>query len=98
MPPVDTILVSHDIRVMPRKKRNVTVALDEETARWARVEAARRDTSVSELLASLLRQQMARERGYEAAMRDFLSRSPSPLKRAGAYPGREELHERSRLR
>lgn len=83
---------------MAKKKRNVTITLDEETARWARIEAARRDTSVSELLASLLRQQMAGERGYEAAMRDFLSRSPGPLKRAGAYPTRDELHERSRLR
>ena len=29
--------------------RNVTITLDEETARWARVEAAMRGTSVSRL-------------------------------------------------
>ncbi len=79
---------------MKARKRNVTITLDEETARWARVQAALRDTSVSELVASWLRQRMAAERSYEVAMRDFLSRSPKPLKRQGKYPGRQELHER----
>lgn len=81
-----------------RSKRNVTVTLDPETARWARIEAARRDTSLSEFLGSLLREHMSREQAYAGAMRDFLSRSPKALKRSGAYPARQELHERSRLR
>jgi predicted transcriptional regulator len=75
-------------------KRNVTVSLDEETARWARVEAARRDTSVSSLLGDLLREEMERERSYEAAMRRWLAGPVRPLKRGGRYPSREELHER----
>ena len=43
-----------------RKLRNVTITLDEEVARWARVEAARQDTSVSQMIAGLLRDLKAR--------------------------------------
>lgn len=74
--------------------RNVTVSLDEETARWARVEAARRDTSVSRLLGDLLRDYMQREENYEAAMSRWLSGPARVLKRSGAYPAREALHGR----
>ena len=41
--------------------RNVTVTLEEEAARWARIEAARRDTSVSRLLGELLRERMSNQ-------------------------------------
>jgi hypothetical protein len=77
--------------------RNVTVSLDEEVALWARVEAARRDTSVSRLLSDLLRERMARENGYEQAMRSALDRAPF-LSGGAPYLSRDEVHERSRLR
>ena len=38
--------------------RNVTVTLEEDVAQWARIEAARRDTSVSRLLGELLKERM----------------------------------------
>jgi hypothetical protein len=38
--------------------RNVTVTLEEDVAQWARIEAARRDTSVSRLLGELLKEKM----------------------------------------
>jgi hypothetical protein len=38
--------------------RNVTVTLEEDVAQWARIEAARRDTSVSRLLGELLKEHM----------------------------------------
>lgn len=38
--------------------RNVTVTLEDDVARWARIEAARRDTSVSRLLGELLKERM----------------------------------------
>jgi hypothetical protein len=38
--------------------RNVTVTLEEDVAQWARIEAARRDTSVSRLLGQLLKERM----------------------------------------
>ncbi len=78
--------------------RNVTVTLDEETARWARVEAAKRDTSLSRLVGEMLETYMREQRGYEQAMRSYRSRGARRLKRSGAYPGREELHDRAGVR
>ena len=42
-----------------RRLRNVTVTLEEDVAQWARIEAARRDTSVSRLLGALLKERMS---------------------------------------
>ncbi len=76
-------------------KRNVTVAMDETVARWVRVEAARADVSVSEYLASLLRERMRRSGEYERAMTEYLSATAATLKPAGRYPRRADLHERN---
>jgi hypothetical protein len=43
--------------------RNVTVTLEEDVAQWARIEAARRDTSVSRLLGEILKQSMSAQNG-----------------------------------
>lgn len=82
---------------MKSKLRNVTVTLEENIARWARLEAARQDTSVSRLLAGILKERMREKDGYEAAMRRALSRKPF-LKTDGRYPTREEAHDRDHLR
>ena len=80
---------------MTRRLKNVTVTLDPETARWARIEAARRDTSVSRLLGDILRERMANEQAYDTAMHRYLGQSPAVHRRSGeAYPSREALHER----
>lgn len=78
--------------------KNVTVTLDEETARWARIEAAHRDMSVSALIRELLSGLMRGEAAYEDAMRRYLARAPTALKDQGPYPPREELHDRAGLR
>ncbi len=78
--------------------RNVTVSLDDETARWARIEAARRDVSMSTLLREMLEEAKAAHESYPDAMDRFLSRKPRRLKRRGRYPRREELHDRAGLR
>ena len=76
-------------------KKNVTVVLDEATARWARLEAARRDTSVSQLLGEILRAKMNEQRAYARARADWATRGPCVLKDAGtSYPSRDEVHER----
>jgi len=49
-----------------RRLRNVTVTLEEDVAQWARVEAAKRDTSVSRLLGALLKERIT-PRGVSAA-------------------------------
>lgn len=78
--------------------KNVTITLEEEVARWARIRAAKENTSVSRLVGDLLRRYMEEEEAYKASMTQFLSRRPVVLKGKGKYPKREELHERSRLR
>jgi hypothetical protein len=84
---------------MERRLKNVTVTLDEETARWARLEAARRDTSVSRLLGEVLRERMAAEEVYEAAKARYLGQTPGVHRRPGQrLPERHELHDRPRLR
>lgn len=77
--------------------RNVTVTLEEEVARWARLEAARQDTSVSRLLGGILRQRMMEADNYEKAMRRALSGKPL-FKTDGKRLTRDELHERASLR
>lgn len=84
---------------MGRKLKNVTVTLDPETARWARVEAARRDISVSRFLGDILRREMEGEDAYERAMARFLSQEPGLHRVDGRpLPSRQELHERAGLR
>lgn len=79
------------------KLRNVTITLEERVARWARIEAARHDTSVSQLLANILKERMREKDSYDAAMRQALARKPF-LKTDGRYLSREQLHDRSSLR
>ena len=78
--------------------KNLTIVVDEEVARWARIWAAEQDTSVSRLVGDLLRERMLEERGYEAAKSHYLAQKPVALKKSGHYPSREETHDRARLR
>jgi hypothetical protein len=79
--------------------RNITIALDDDMARWARIEAARRDVSVSRFIRDLLEQQRHRQREYDVAMRDYLSRGARRLRKPGErYPRREEIYDRDVLR
>ena len=82
---------------MKTNLRNVTVTLEENVARWARIEAARQDTSVSQLLARILKERMRESDDYDRAMRQALARKPF-LKTDGKYLSREEVHDRSRFR
>ena len=75
--------------------RNVTITLDDETADWARIEAARQDISVSRFVAGLLRERMDHDDRYEQARRSYLAQQPGDLSSGSVgYPSREELHQR----
>jgi len=82
---------------MSTKLRNVTVTLEEDVARWARIEAAQKETSVSRYLGELLRERMLEKGAYKKAMRRALARKPF-LETDSCYPSREEAHDRARLR
>jgi len=79
--------------------KNVTITLDPEVARWARIRAAERETSVSRLVGEMLRDKMLEESAYASARASFLARAPVPLgDPEQPYPRREELYDRSGLR
>ncbi len=82
---------------MKARLRNITITLEEDLAKWARIEAARRDTSVSRFLAEILKERMMQKDNYEAAKRRALARKPF-LKTDGQYLSREQAHDRQRLR
>lgn len=75
-------------------KRNLTVQLEENVIRRAKVLAATRGTSVSGLVARELEELVARDARYEEASRRaarFMDRSRS---RGGRSWGRDDLHDR----
>lgn len=74
---------------MKRRLRNITITLDQDLARSVRLAAAREETSVSRLLAGILKDRMREEDTYERAMRRALARKPF-LKTQGRYPSRQE--------
>jgi hypothetical protein len=75
--------------------KNVTITLEDDVAQWARVWAAKKNTSVSKLLGNALKAKMAQEEGYELFMQQYLSVPAIPLKEnSTAYPDRDSLHER----
>lgn len=79
--------------------KNVTISLEEEVARWARVRAAEKETSVSRLVGEMLRDKMITEEGYRAAREEFFSVTPRRLREPGTpLPSREDVHDRARLR
>jgi plasmid stability protein len=80
--------------------KNITITLDDETARLARVRAAKRNMSVSRYIGEMLHKNIRESREYEDAMQRYLSRGPfkeltGPPQR---YVTREELHDRDGLR
>jgi hypothetical protein len=79
--------------------KNVTITLDEKTAAWARVYAAKHDMSVSRLVGEMLQQRMRESHEYDEAMRRFLAKKPVRLKRPGTrYATRDDVHDRARIR
>jgi hypothetical protein len=74
----------HDVMVI----RNVTITLDEEVARGARIRAAERKTRVSCLVGELLRDTMLEDTSYDAAMREYLARPARKLRKTGTRSSR----------
>jgi hypothetical protein len=77
--------------------KNVTITMDEAVADWARMEAARRNTSVSRLIGEMLAEKMRHDDAYDRAMREALE-FRSWGKPSGPYLTDDEMYDRSRLR
>ena len=72
--------------------KNVTVTMEDSVADWARLEAARRNTSVSRLVGEMLADKMRHDDAYERAMQDWLQRDLSFSSDGSPYPTRELSH------
>ena len=70
--------------------KNVTITVEETVADWARLEAARRNTSVSRLIGEMLAEKMRHDDAYEQAMREALKFETLPF--TGPYGRREETY------
>ena len=75
-------------------KRNLTVQLDDEVIRRAKVLAAKRGTSVSGLVAAELDRLVAEDERYEEAWRRARTAMGGATVRGGRQWGRDELHDR----
>ena len=76
-------------------KQNVTISLDRQTIRKAKILAARRDTSISGLLAQQIEILVGEEEAYERAERQAVALLDQGFHLGGDAPvSREELHER----
>lgn len=75
--------------------QNITVRLDRQTIRHARIFAARRDTSISGFLAEQIRSMAEEEQTYQRAKRVALKLLDQGFHMGGGkLPPRDELHER----
>ena len=77
--------------------KNVTVSMEDSVADWARMEAARRNTSVSRLVGELLAEKMRHDDSYERAMREALEFRSFGVS-SGPYLTDDEMYERSKPR
>ncbi len=77
------------------RKRNVTVSLDREVLKKAKILAARRETSISGLLAQELEALVSHEEAYERAERQARELLAKGFHMGGVNRvSREELHAR----
>ncbi len=77
--------------------KNVTVTMEDAVADWARMEAARRNTSVTRLIGELLAEKMRHDDAYERAMREALDFESFGASTGTAAPGdspRDALYRR----
>jgi len=76
-------------------KQNVTVSLNQQTLRKAKILAARRGSSISKLLAEQIEIMVGEEEAYERAERQAMSLLDQGFHLGGVIPvNRDEWHER----
>ena len=74
--------------------KNVTVTMEDAVADWARMEAARRNTSVSRLVGELLAEKMRRDDAYERAYQEWLNDKRTWTSDGRSYLKRDEIYTR----
>ena len=77
--------------------KNVTITVEDGALEWARIQAAKRNSSVSRLVGELLAEKMRQEDAYEQAMREAL-KFESWGASEGPFLNRDEMYDRARFR
>jgi hypothetical protein len=77
--------------------KNVTITVEDGALEWARIQAAKRNSSVSRLVGELLAEKMRQEDAYEQAMRQAL-KFESWGASEGPFLTRDEMYDRTRFR
>jgi hypothetical protein len=75
--------------------KNVTITMEEEILRWARITAAEKDTSVSRLVGEMLKDKMEKDSASIELVNGTSAVIPPLFRKMGEkLPAREDLHER----
>ena len=83
--------------------KNITITMDDAVADWVRVEAAKRNVSISRLIGDWIAEEMRRQDAYEQAKRaalkfetwgDSTSKAASKAATGGASPVRDDQYDR----
>ena len=87
-PEIHTNFVQHEIRVNSMPMKNVTITVEDATLEWVRIEAAKRNTSVSRLVGEMLTEKMQHDDAYARAQREWVADTSSLNLGGKAYPPR----------
>ena len=83
---------------MRQRKKNITITLDADVARWVRVWSASADKSVSAMLAEVVKEKMRNDELYNKALQRYLKRESIELKNEDEkFPSREEIQREESL-
>lgn len=74
--------------------KNVTITVEDDALEWARVVAAKRNTSVSKLVGAFISEMRRREDAYTRAYHEWKADTRTWRSDGKPYPKREELYER----
>lgn len=72
--------------------KNVTITVDDTALEWVRIEAAKRNTSVSRLVGEMLAEKMRHDDAYERAYREWQVDQRSWASSGAPYPTRDEIY------
>ena len=70
--------------------KNVTITVDDAALEWVRIEAAKRNTSVSRLVGQMIAEKMRSNDAYAVAMREALKFEPIAFE--GPYLTRDQVY------
>lgn len=71
--------------------KNVTITVEDATLEWVRIEAAKRNTSVSRLVGEMLTDKMQHDDAYARAQREWVADTSSFSSGGAPYPEREAV-------